>query len=100
MVMIDGFRPPRRPTNLTPRIRSMTDNIVSGDHSKDRFVPPNEVAAAEEVQDDTTTAANLVPGQMVSKKKRSFGEWLKGLSGKKKALLISLIILFIAGAGA
>lgn len=78
----------------------MTDNIVAGDHSKDRFVPPNEVAAAEEVQDDTTTAASLVPGQMAAKKKRSFGEWLKGLSGKKKALLISLIVLFIAGAGA
>ena len=46
----------------------MTDNIVAGDHSKDRFVPPSEVAAAEEVQDDTTTAANLVPGQMATKR--------------------------------
>jgi hypothetical protein len=108
MFMIDGFRAPKRPNNIHPSVKAMTDNIVVADHSKKTFKPPQEVAATEQKVADTT-AGNLVNGTppptpvfsapATPPKKRSFKEWLRALSGKQKALLIAGLVVLLAGAG-
>ena len=97
--MIDGFRAPRRPNNLHPSIKTMTDKIVVGGPSKNTFRPPAEVASAEEQQGTSGPASNPTPSQPAPPppKKRSFGEWLKGLSGKQKLLMTLAAIVLVSG---
>lgn len=98
--MIDGFRASRRSNNLHPRVKEITDKVISSDHTKDSFRPPSEVAAAEEQQGDDGTASNLVSNGSVAppKKRRSLKEWLKGLSTKQKIILILAAAVIVAGA--
>ena len=93
MVMIDGIQPLRR----------RYDNLVSGERKNasqpkakkdllDEFKPPEEVAAAEEQQSGST---NTPPPP---NKKRSLGEWFKGLSGKQKLLITAVAVVLVSGA--
>lgn len=99
--MIDGFRAPRRPNNLHPRVREITDNIVARDHTKDNFKPPVEVAAAEEQSGGNGTASNMLPQQpmLPPKNKRSIKQWWQERSKKQKILLIVAAAVVLAGAG-
>lgn len=95
--MIDGIRPPRRRfDNLRPRDRENALQTVVGDHSKDQFRPPLEVAASEEQQNGGPATGNMLPPP--PKKRRSPGEWFKSLNGKQKLLVTLAAVVFAAGA--
>ncbi len=95
--MIDGIRPPRRRfDNLHPRERENASRTVVGDHSKDQFRPPQEVAADDDQQNGGAASGNLLPKQ--AKKRRSPAEWFKGLSAKQKLLFTAVIVVVAAGA--
>lgn len=96
--MIDGFRPQRRSTDLHPRIKEMTDKIVVGDHSADRFRPPQEVAAADNQAPVNDTLLNQPTPIIPPRNKRSFLEKLRGLSTKQKILLTIVAVVVVAGA--
>ncbi len=87
--MIDGFRKLRNDTGLHPRDGERMTHGVFGDHSKDRFVPPEQVAANEE----QASGSSMPP----PKKKRSFKEWLKGLDKKQKVMLTGAAALGVSG---
>ena len=114
MVMIDGILPSRRRfDSLPPRDRANVSRMVVGDHAGnkggDKFVPPNEVAAADDQQrPDPFTGRPTPPepptelppspgGYAQPPKKRSFKEWLKGLSTSKKIMLTAAAALVVSG---
>lgn len=98
MLMIDGILPPkRRPDSLPPRDRQHSSNIVVSDHSRDRFRPPEEVAAEEEAKNTVAIGTEPLPQQQ-SKTKRSLKERLKNLSTKQKILLTAAAVVVTSGA--
>jgi len=78
----------------------MIGQVVSADHSQkyDSFVPPTEVASAEEQQGSKGTAGSLPPEGPPKKKRRSVGEWFKALSGKQKLLITLATVVVVSGA--
>lgn len=112
--MIDGILPSRRRfDSLPPRDRANVSRMVVGDHSGkntgDKFVPPTEVAAADDQQvpDPFTGRPMPPPGQppapadsvpMPPKKRRSFKEWIRGLSTPQKIMLTAAAALVVSGA--
>jgi hypothetical protein len=98
MLMINEFLPPkRRANNLHPRVREHASRIVVGDHSRDRFRPPQEVAAEEETK-NTTAIGPEPPHQQPPKTSRSLKERLKNLSKKQKILLTLAAAVVVSGA--
>lgn len=94
--MIDNFRAvKRRSSTLHPSVGAIANNIVASDHSKDRFRTPNEVAAEEEGKESQGAPAE--PPKPPMAKKRSFKDWFRNLSTKKKVLLTALATVFMAG---
>jgi hypothetical protein len=95
--MIDGIRTRRQYDNLHPEDREhMSKHMVAGDHSKDRFKTPNEVAAAEEEAGSSGTASNLLPKEP-PKKKRSFKAWWAGLNQKQRILVTAGAVVAASG---
>ncbi len=93
MVMIDGIRPlKRRYDNLPPKDRQHINNMVAGDHSKDHFRPPEEVAADDDAHGTGSPTSPTTP-----KPKRSFKDWLQNLSKKQKIVLAAATTVVIAG---
>ncbi len=109
LLMIDGMLPPkRRFDNLPPKDREHLSNIVVGDHSKDDFRPPQQVAAQDQagpapVVPGTPTRPHQLPPQNTSPHpqskppRRSLREWLRGLSKKQKIILTVVAALLVAG---
>ncbi len=99
--MIDGIRPQkRRFDNLPPKDREHVNNIVTGDHSKDHFRPPTEVAAEDDAQGNSDPNISLPADQPLKQKRPfSFKEWLHNLSKKQKMLLAAATIVVLAGLG-
>lgn len=102
--MIDGILPPkRREDDLPPRVREHVSKIVVGDHSGDRFQPPQAVAAEEETKN--TVAIGSEPQERQTpppkpeqpKAKRSLKERLKNLSKKQKILLTAAAVVVVSG---
>jgi hypothetical protein len=107
--MIDNFRPQRRGDFLRPADRANAAKTVVGDHSRDRgympatqstppqpsFVPPQEVAAKEELQPGTTTGGHILPKP--PKEKTSLFDKLRNLDKKQRLILIGILIVLIAG---
>jgi len=91
MVMIDGFRPKRRVTSLHP-----ADKAIFDEHMRERFVPPEEVAAAEEQQPGQGTASGLVPGAPTPPK-RSLKAWWSNLGKNRKLAITGAAALLTAG---
>lgn len=95
LLMIDGFLPRKRRLDASPHHnKPAASHVVVSDHSKDRFRPPEEVAAADEqAAPQTTTEPAPQP-----KPKRSRKEWLKNLSTKQKVLLTVAAVVVASGA--
>lgn len=96
MLMIDNFRAVRRSNNLHPSVQAITSKIVAGDHSKDRFRTPAEVAAADDTQSSGAGAGTSAPPNKPPRK-RSFKQWFGSLSGKQKAWLTTAAAIVVAG---
>lgn len=74
--------------------------MVVGDHSKDSFKTPAEMAATEEGHGSSSTASPPLNNSLHTppKKKRSLSQWFKDLSGKQKLLLTGLAVVVTSGA--
>src|SRR5688572_2110311 len=106
--MIDGFRAPRRPYNLHPEVKRMTNNIVVGGRGGQPFKTPSEVAAAEEQKtpDPMAGASTPPPGMSsdvpqpgaVPPLKTPKGGWWGRLSKSKKIMVTALSVVLVSGA--
>ncbi len=106
--MIDGFRAPRRPYNLHPEVKRMTNNIVVGGRDGGPFKTPSEVAAAEEQKTpDPIAGASTPPPDMSSDVpqpgatpplKAPKGGWWGRLSKPKKITITALSVVLVSGA--
>jgi hypothetical protein len=94
--MIDGIRGRSKSRHMHPEDRVRASQTVVGNHSKDKFEPPEQVAAEEEQAVDTNTANELLatePGKKPGKLKA----WWKKLSKKQKILFGALAAVLLAG---
>ncbi len=104
--MIDGFRAPRRPYNLHPEVKRMTNNIVVGGRSAQPFKTPAEVAAAEDQKTpseppslDSPSSSSEIPqpggGPTLQGPKKG---WWSRLSKPKKIAFTALSVVLVSGA--
>lgn len=93
--MIDGIKP-TKPANAPRQPKRLT---LQPDPPKPAFRPPEEVAKADEI---TPPEQAMAPAfAKPAPKKRRFAPivWFKGLSKKKKALVIFGLLVLLAGIG-
>jgi hypothetical protein len=83
-----------RPNNLHPHDAKLAADMIIGDHSRDKFKPP-QVVADEEEQTNNTAGKILLPEHT---KKHSVKDWWQGLNTKQKALFTGGAALVVAGA--
>lgn len=113
--MIDGFRARRRPYNLHPEVKRMTNNIVVGgrpetsSRAPQAFKTPAEVAAAEEQKVPEPAPAAGTPTPDVSPSdipqpgggpplKAPKGGWWGRLSKRNKIAVTALSVVLVSGA--
>lgn len=96
--MIDGFRARHRHAKLHPGDKDIASKIVVGDHSKDVSHHPHSIAAAATAEKDQpqTGTTHTVPEP--TKSKRSFKEWLRGIT-KKQWMIIGVVAAVLIGGG-
>src|SRR5687767_7727336 len=95
--MIDGIRDRRRYDNLHPKDRKLMNNhMIRGDHSRDRFKTPNEIAAEEQQSAPQATASPILP-KPSGKKKWSLKERWGKLTPKQKILATAGAVVVVSG---
>lgn len=82
---------------MIDNIRKRRQSAAVKQTTSDSFTTPREAAIQDEQAPETSTAGHIV--NKPAETKRSFGAWLKSRSKKQWALIISALVIVLAGLG-